>query len=213
MDHIIGCAYADQSLFSVKWIAPAFLPDKLPSTNQSRLANYLDHLGNLYFVDRNQNTNPIATINCQRNVKINLWLGNGKDPAITTENKKGLFLNIEGGKYSHILLAGDVPYQCMGALLSQNKVVQFMHVPHHGSNMDNRLLTKLPQTRQNGGICAVISTNRESETGNLNIDSCHEKNLKTKFKDVTAVLSHIPPDDEANLSLQINYRTSKYKFR
>ncbi|MDD3252450.1 MAG: hypothetical protein PHV18_07815 [Lachnospiraceae bacterium] len=221
-DHIIGCAYAEQSLFRKKWIAPSFISsnDKkyCPSINAKRLAMYLNLLGNLCLVDRSQGKTEIATISCINYAEIILWLGGGKDSKITRHNCEGLILEIVGsrscqrdknclGHQSHILLSGDVPYQCIPNTVFSKKI-DFLHVPHHCSGMNlSALTTMLP-----GGRAAIISTDRKKD-GTKNLDNTHLNELGRKYSMVVCTIDHKPVDDDANLSVQIDCLTNCIKFR
>lgn len=219
LDHVIGYAYANQYIFSRKWFAPSFCRSPMPK-NQARLANYLYYLGNLYLIDRTKKNNPIATIQCSYNTRIILWLGIGTDHKLTEENKTGLYLSIQSGSFPNILLAGDVPYGCMLDFFNLHIPVDFMHVPHHGSDMKLGPLRTLLQTPVHKGDCAIISTNRNVHTKksntylpNLNVYTQHFNILKSKFRDVQTTLDHVPQDDDANLSIRINYQNGSKCFR
>ena len=209
MDHIIGCAYAEQSVFDKKWIAPYLVSDrdKKATPNSIRLAHYLSVLGNLCLVDREQKNKLVATIECGNNICMKLWLGGGTGN-LTSKNREGLIIEIIDTYkvYPHILLAGDVPYKCMPDILKEP--INFIHVPHHCSNMDLDKLKKLPGR----GICAVISTNRKRD-GTLNYDNNHKMELSNKFMNVINTIDNASGDDEANLSVQIDYRYSDFRFR
>lgn len=209
LDHIIGCAYARQDIFSKKWVAPYLVSskDQNATPNSIRLAHYLKILGNLCLVDRDQKNKLIATVSCARNVKMKLWLGSGTS-ILKVKNREGLMLEIYDEKdiYSHILLAGDVPYQCMTNM--QKNPIDFMHVPHHCSNMELDKLKSIPGK----GICAIISTNRKKD-GTINYNHNHHRELVNKFTDVVNTIDNPSGDDEANLSVQINYRNSSFRFR
>lgn len=231
LDHIIGCAYAEPEVFRVPWIAPFVALTKRKTKggrcpNKIRLANYLRQLGNLYLVDREQPNKLIAVISCAKNVEIRLWLGSGYDGSITLENRRGLILEIADrrSRNPHVLLAGDVPYQCMPDIL--NVPVNFMHVPHHCSNMILDRLKKIPKA----GNCAVISTNRDS-SGKINCDSGHHDELKCGFSEVINTIDTENPshtkktpvrksgrfrklsDDELTLAIRIDYPHWEWEFR
>lgn len=243
LDHIIGCAYAEPEVFRVPWIAPFVALTKSeakkaakkaakktakngPYPNKIRLADYLRQLGNLYLVDRKQPNKLIAVISCAKDVEIRLWLGSGYDGSLTLENQSGLILEIADrrSRNPHVLLAGDVPYQCMPDIL--NVPVNFMHVPHHCSNMIPDRLKKIPGV----GSCAVISTNRDS-SGNINYDSDHHDELKCRFSEVINTIDTENPshtkktpvsksgrfrklsDDELTLAIRIDYPHWEWDFR
>lgn len=231
LDHIIGCAYAEPEVFRVPWIAPFVALTKSKTNgggcpNKIRLANYLHQLGNLYLVDRKQPNKLIAMISCAKDVEIRLWLGNGYDRSITLENRRGLILEIvdRRSRNPHVLLAGDVPYQCMPDIL--NVPVNFMHVPHHCSNMISARLKKIPGV----GSCAVISTNRDNN-GKINCDSVHHDELECKFSEVINTIDTENPshtkktpvrksgrfrklsDDELTLAIRIDYPHWEWEFR
>lgn len=167
-----------------------------------------------------------AVISCAKDVEIRLWLGSGYDKHITLENRRGLILEIADrrSRNPHVLLAGDVPYQCMPDIL--NIPVDFMHVPHHCSNMLLDRLKKIP----GGGNCAVISTNRD-RNGNINYDSVHHDELECRFSEVINTINTENPshtkktpvcksgrfrylsDDELALAIRIDYRHWEWEFR
>ena len=206
MDHIIGCAYAQQDVFSPKWIAPSLISSKddKATPNSIRLAHYLKVLGNLCLVDRDQKNKLIATIACANDIEMKLWLGGGSS-RLTPKNREGLMIEIidRNKTYSHILLAGDVPYKCMPDIL--NNPIDFIHVPHHCSNMELDRLRSIPGK----GVCAIISTNRK-KCGGFNYDVNHHDELEKKFIEVINTIDNDAGDDEANLSIQINYPYSHY---
>lgn len=206
MDHIIGCAYAQKDIFNSKWIAPFLVSskDKKATPNSIRLAHYLKVLGNLCLVDRDQKNKLIATIACAYGIEMKLWLGGGSS-RLTPKNREGLMIEIIDGTktYSHVLLAGDVPYKCMPDILSNP--IDFIHVPHHCSNMELDRLRSIPGK----GICAIISTNRK-KCGGFNYDANHHGELEKKFTEVINTSDNDAGDDEANLSIQINYIYSHY---
>lgn len=212
LDHIIGCAYACQDIFSKKWVAPYLVSsrDKKATPNSIRLAHYLKALGNLYLVDRDQKNKLIATIHCANGTEIKVWLGSGTSRMISVKNIEGLTLEIvdktKNIKGSHILLAGDVPYKCMNNSLGEP--IDFMHVPHHCSKMELNRLMSLPGK----GKCAIISTNR-NKSGVVNGDVGHRTELECKFKNVINTIDHPSGDDTANLSIQISCWSGTYGFR
>lgn len=208
LDHIIGCAYADSHIFRKKWIAPSLVTskDKKATPNSVRLANYLEALGSLHLVDREQKNKRIATIWCTGDIKMKLWLGSGSS-RLNMKNREGLILEIvdKKGKYPHIILAGDVPYRCMPDILEYSP--DFLHVPHHCSNME---LDRL-KSMSGEGKCAVISTNRKKK-GKLNYDATHHSELTNKFFSVVNTIDS-EFGDEANLSVQIDYNKGDFHFR
>lgn len=209
LDHIIGCAYAHKDVFDVKWVAPHLVSSKdcYASTNSIRLAHYLSVLGNLCLVDREQKNKLIATITGGAGISFKLWLGSGTS-MLTPKNREGLLIEIDDTNkmFPHILLAGDVPYKCMPYIL--NNKIEFMHVPHHCSNMEMDELKKLP----GDGICAVVSTNRKKDM-TLNYDNAHHQELENKFTNVVNTIDSSSGNDEKNLSVQINCKIKTYSFR
>lgn len=180
--------------------------DKKATINSIRLANYLRAMGNLYLVDRNRGNSLIATISCANNVSMKLWLGGGIS-TLTPKNSEGLVLEISDEKetYSHVLLSGDVPYECMPSIL--NTSIDFMHVPHHCSKMELDEMKKI-----NGqGKCAIISTNRKKD-GSINYDNEHHLELEKKFHKVVNTIDNLRGDEE-NLSVQIDYQNGTFVFR
>lgn len=210
LDHIMGCAYAEQDIFKVKWIAPHLTSSKdtKVTANSVRLAQYLNILGNLCLVDRDQHEKLIATIPCPNDVEMKIWLGSGTG-ILTAKNREGLLIEIIDKRklYPHVLLAGDVPYKCMPSCILQAPI-NFMHVPHHCSKMELDILKSMSSK----GECAVVSTNRQKK-GSLNCDAEHYGELGKKFAHVLATIEHPSGDDAANLSIEISYNASGGAWR
>lgn len=179
LDHIIGCAYAPQRIFTVKWIAPTLDKDKI---NAIRLARYLNIYGNLALVDRKQKPKLVARIVGPK-TQISLWLGSGKDKRITPANCHGLFLELfDHDTEKNILLAGDVPYICMPGALFE-KTIHFLHVPHHCSKMNLSPLRRGDKL----GIGAVITSYNHDKAR----DKKHDGVLKKKYRGVYYITKSI----------------------
>lgn len=147
LDHFIGCAYCNDSLFKVDWITKEL--DHDVSISAKRLAMFLNQLGRLKVININTNI-----FNCCTN--ISLHVGKGNDKNISKRNREGLYLIIKGNDKTAVL-TGDVPYRC----LSDVKFYpDFIIAPHHGGKMEygnsswgvNKNLDKF----------AVISTNNSN---------------------------------------------------
>lgn len=126
MDHYIGCAYANDKIFNVKWIAPRFEIEK--SFNSLRLGVYLAKLNNLVLLNKKYKYNP--------NDKVKLNIGSCNDGKVSEKNRRGIYLYITetvSGKDINLLLTGDVPYNCY-----YNKLydLSFLVAPHHGADMN-----------------------------------------------------------------------------
>lgn len=126
MDHYIGCAYANDKIFKVKWIAPRYEIEK--SFNSLRLGVYLAKLNNLVLLDNN--------FKGFNNNNLLLCVGSGKDSKVSERNRKGIYLYInKGGKiHNNILLTGDVPYNCFDNDILRK--TSFLVAPHHGADMN-----------------------------------------------------------------------------
>lgn len=158
LDHILGCAYAPQYLFHRKWIAPNFPTNDKIVISARRLAIYLDRIGSLILVDRNptpQRTGAFASLTDSTGDSIiSFWIGNGlariipgvkrkeANYKISKINREGIIIEIANknhqGKTINCLLTGDVPYSSIpnGVNLTNNSPIDYLVVPHHGSNMD-----------------------------------------------------------------------------
>lgn len=205
LDHFIGCAYAKKDLFNVKWIAPGLVNGKdKAGTNAMRVAHYLDKLGNLLLVDRNQKDRLIASVDCTKGIKMNVWLGRGTSQYITKRNIEGLMVELVDANrnFPHILLSGDVPYGCMPTAVLGTSV-EFLHVPHHCSKME---LTELKKMNSSGkGKCAIVSTNRKKDKAkSMNCDSSHKDEVRKKFEQFYYTIEHSSGDDEHNLSIRMD---------
>lgn len=211
MDHFIGCAYAEQSLFCVKWVAPYLTSKKDTDVNVNaiRLAYYLKIIGNLCLVKRDRlKPKLIATINCKNDLEMKVWMGSGKSH-ITYRNKEGLFIEVveKNMNMPHVLLSGDVPYNCIPDDVIKGKM-DFMHVPHHCSKME---LDKLKRLLVEGKY-AVISTNRRKKSKKMNYCKCHHSLLEDKFDNVIHTIDNKKGDEE-NLSIRYKYESNDCIFR
>ncbi len=125
-------------------------------------------------------------------------MGTGRDSQITQNNCEGLYWNIET-RNTRAVLSGDVPYKCISPHVSSN-CVDFLHVPHHCSDMD---LGKIMCGRCHENSTAIISTNRKSN-GKLNVCQTHYDELKYQFNNVIATIENPSGNDDTNLSVHIN---------
>ena len=199
MDHIIGCAYANQSLFNVKWIAPVFVQGEKNSINSIRIAKYLKKLNNLILVNRDEQR-KIASIGDEKKDKymIKLSLGGNRDSKISLKNQQGIYIEVVANN-NRVLLTGDFPYMSMDAKLNK---CNYLHVPHHCSNMDT---TKLDSLVINGqSKCAVISTNRKKDKINCNKE--HYDKLQKIYGEIKFTIGKNINDEFKNISIQINLK-------
>lgn len=211
MDHIVGFAYAKQRIFDIPWIAPCLDGNGKPySINAYRLARYLECLSNLFLVDRSRGRMQIAQISNGEKEFMRLYLGGGRDGSITPVNSEGLYLEFYS-RDTHIVLAGDVPYKCMMSKIWDSGI-NYLHVPHHCSNMDYSYLDNLDKY-PNCGKVAIISTNRNKNTRVKNFHAYHKNALDSKFSDVICTIDNISNDDNQNLSYQINLVKNTSGFR
>ena len=183
LDHIIGCAYAPQRIFAVKWIAPTLDAGKV---NAIRLARYLNLFHNLCLVDRTQPNKLIAQAH-SGSTSVSLWLGQGNDHRkITKPNCEGLVLEINDHHTNrNFLFSGDVPYVCMPYGLFNRKTYHFLHVPHHCSSMT---LSPLARCANNMGTLAVITSYNVNDRRCIN----HDQLLRQKYDSVLYVTDPIP---------------------
>ena len=192
LDHVLGCAYAPQYLFHRKWIAPNFPTNEKIVIGARRLAIYLDRIGSLILVDRNpthQRTGAFASLtDLTGDSIISFWIGNGlariipgvkRKEAISKINREGIIIEIANknhhGKTTNCLLSGDVPYSSIpnGVNLTNNSPINYLVVPHHGSNMD---FYELNNSNVAPHACAIISA---ADISNLPHPD-HKDALKTK---------------------------------
>lgn len=209
MDHILGCVYAKQRIFDVPWIAPSLMNEgtKKYSINAYRLARYLYFLNNLYLVDCLRGPLQIANVYTKDGV-ICLYLGGGNDAKISAANRQGLYIEIYS-RNIHIVLSGDVPYKCMMHQLWDCNI-DYLHVPHHCSDMDCCNLVSAP----NYGKVAIISTNRCRKKFNIiNYDIEHKKHLDKKFMKVICTIDNPSGNDNYNLSYRIDVVKNTSMFR
>lgn len=163
LDHFIGCAYANDSLFKVPWIVKELKGDE--SINAKRLVAYLYKKDILF------------TYNCVNNDSntIKICLGRGKDKFVSKRNCEGIYIVIEyDGRKA--LLTGDVPYKCITSLSD----IVFMVAPHHGGKMEyiNNFFNNTNRTNINK--IAIFSTN--GNNNNRPDDGHNEYLLRNGFE-------------------------------
>lgn len=177
-DHYIGCGYASDDVFNVKWIAPQLIKGENCPINLFRLVAFLMATKKIMLIDRNNAGKLVASIG---NNVINLRMGISKvnkTENITPKNRTGLYVEFgeNNGKIS--VLAGDVPYSSMDTSIFSKQLI-FLRVPHHCSKMDT---SSLQQSKW--GEKAVISTNNKSSSGNPNVDNSHRQVLVNRFNSI-----------------------------
>ena len=176
-DHFIGCSYASGEIFNVKWIAPIL--DKTISLNAFRLAAFLGKTGKLMLVDR-KNAGSFCCNTGNHKPRLVLRMGKSYgDSNITKRNREGLFIDIQCCNKMEVILAGDVPYNCMWGVPVNPNSQLLLHVPHHCSKMkidplDNYNLT-IPNKH------AIISTDIDNKTSGYNEDDKHKEKLEEVF--------------------------------
>lgn len=175
-DHYMGCVYANDDVFDVKWIAPFQFTEANDdiSINLFRLAAYLMATDKLMLVDLNNAGKLVASSGAKDNA-IKLLMGSCTScpDNISKKNREGLYIEL-GEKDDKIsVLAGDVSYNSMDSSIF-SKQLAFLHVPHHGSKMKlSRLLNS------QWGKHAVIST--KYKLGSTEVNFSHERVLNTTF--------------------------------
>ena len=215
-DHYIGCVYAGEAIFDVKWIAPALTSavDNKYTLNAFRMAAFLKAIGKLILIERTGNDENIGRITCGSNYKIILRMGNSKTPEtcnITKRNREGLYIEIQKDNEVHTLLSGDVTYQSMVDKLFQDDSLVYMHVPHHCSEMK---LDKLKATKWNvNKKYAIISSNKvkDKSSGKLGYkeNQDHTIELGNVFKKGNVYHTIGKINNDANEILSIRLKDSK----
>lgn len=184
-DHYMGCVYANDDVFNVKWIAPFQFTEANDdiSINLFRLAAYLMVTDKLMLVDIKNAGKLVASSGTKDNA-IKLLMGSctscpdKETKNISKKNREGLYIEL-GEKDDKIsVLAGDVSYNSMDNSIFSKQLI-FLHVPHHCSEMKTHRL-------QNSmwGEEAVISTNCKDSLGNPDVNASHQKELSRKFNNI-----------------------------
>lgn len=179
-DHYMGCGYASDDIFTVKWIAPQLIKGQDNSINLFRLVAYLTVNKKLMLIDRNSAGKLVALSGTNGN-SIKLLMGSCTAPEttnITQKNREGLYIELGEKNDKNSVLAGDVTYNSMDSSIFSNQLT-FLHVPHHCSRMDTSEL-------QNSvwGEEAVISTNHDASSGKPKVDKSHQQELISKFNNI-----------------------------
>ena len=183
LDHFIGCAYASDDVFKVKWIATTLpdVTDKDFSINAFRLAAFLKATRKLMLVDRKRGV-FLGYTDLSRKHILTVKMGCCHKPEtsnITGKNREGLFIEIYNErKHVEVLLAGDVSYNSMWGSMFDSEELRFLHVPHHCSKMKTDRLINSKWDK--GDNHAVISTNRIG--AKYDEDGDHRRELNGKFK-------------------------------
>lgn len=94
--------------------------------------------------------------------ELRLYIGEkrpAKDGKITDCNKEGIVLEYANHGYFrniHTLMAGDVPYTSMPSIANflGNTPYDYLIAPHHGTEMDTKLLSNTSKRRGFAIICA-----------------------------------------------------------
>ncbi len=197
-DHYMGCVYASDYVFDVKWVAPFQFTEANDdiSINLFRLAAYLMATDKLMLVDI-ENAGKLVASSGTKDNTIKLLMGSCTDKEtknITKKNREGLYIEL-GEKDDKIsVLAGDVSYNSMDSSIF-SKPLAFLHVPHHCSQMK---LSRLHNS--SWGEEAVISTKCKDSLGNPDVNASHQKELIRKFNNI-----HYTSEQQGSLCSIINY--------
>lgn len=215
-DHYIGCVYAGEAIFDVKWIAPALTSaaDNKYALNAFRIAAFIKAIGKLILIERTGNNENIGRISCGSDYEIILRMGNSTTPEthnITKRNREGLYIEIQKNNEVHTLLSGDVSYESMVDSLFLDDSLVYMHVPHHCSEMK---LDKLNTAKWNKIIkYAIISSNKvkDKSSGKLGYkeNENHFNELKSIFNKANVYHTIGKLNDDANEILSIRLKYSK----
>lgn len=204
MDHYIGYVCATTDIFSCPWIVPNL---KNESKNAKRLARYLYLMGKLYIVDEKKNTGLIAKININADMNISLLQGKGIEKGISKKNCNGIMLEIKS-PWIHVLLAADVPYQCIPTYVKL-ETIDYLHVPHHCRKMNLNKLNSISGKSINNRKLAIISDYYAKNKTNLD----HKKKLECIFEDVLYTSQNEFSSTNENLSIQIDLKGKTHKIR
>ncbi len=165
-DHYWG-AYTNEKLWNVPWIAPDCAEEG--NITGKRLIRFLKNLKKMYLIERlhtNQGTTsptqPFAKLEIkQKDFKLEIYCGSGKDKQITKKNCEGLVLKITNNSVS-TLMCGDVPYLCLSDINTNNpQSYEYIIVPHHCSEMDTSKLNKQYLSIENAIICEKKETKKK----------------------------------------------------
>lgn len=137
LDHILGIAFAQDSMFTHPWVAPNLNELTKTTASAARLAKYLCAKNQLYLIDKAflnslVYTSPYHNFNIYRGKGI----GNTGKPnyGLNQANNYGLIIELNGMK--RMLLPGDCEYTMFPqTLYFSSKVYDYLMVPHHCSRM------------------------------------------------------------------------------
>lgn len=184
LDHILGCALANEQIYSVPWIAPN-LNDKCHegSINAKRLAKFLEsrkklnlvgssysdsdftksgliYEGNCVVIGRGSgkitNTRPRPST-CSEKCTACTMAITAKWPQLTSINNTGIsirILQMSGGENADVILAGDTEYHRWPKCIHNSRKCRYLVVPHHASNMCLDVMPKGNKERAYAIICA-----------------------------------------------------------
>ncbi|HBZ6637257.1 MBL fold metallo-hydrolase [Clostridium botulinum] len=202
IDHILGLAYLDNSIYDALWIVPdlwglmkygykknGVFKFKYISDSAKRLLKYLDYKNNknLLIIDEDWKRDCIYN---SINNNICLWTGerksvkginNAKQPyCINEANNFGLILTIKNKK--NVLLPGDCDYSTMPDKIWETKY-EYLVTSHHCSKM-----SKIPMSKSNKYKKAILSYGITNNYGHPN--NQHIKELSQIGYQIVTTLGH-----------------------
>lgn len=202
VDHILGVAYANDSIYDSLWIVPdlwglmkytykrkGVLKFKYVSDSAKRLLKYLDYknAGKLIIIDENW-TN--ACLYSSKNKKICIWSGSRKNAAgingakepynINEANNFGLIMTLKNEK--KLLLPGDCEYSIIPSDIWKDEY-EYLIASHHCSKM-----SKIPLLKTSTNEKAILSYGVANTYGHPNRQ--HMRELYDIGYEINTTLGH-----------------------
>lgn len=202
MDHILGVAYANNSIYDAVWIVPdlwglmkytyrrkGVLKFKYVSDSAKRLLKYLDFKngGKLFIIDESWTNDCIYS---SKNEKMCIWTGrrhnaygiNGaKEPYnINEANNFGLIMSFRNKK--NLLLPGDCEYSIIPSDIWKEEY-EYLVASHHCSKM-----SKIPLVKSASNKKAILSYGVANTYGHPNKQ--HIRELSNIGYEINTTLGH-----------------------
>ena len=185
-DHYIGAYENKQDIFDIPWIVTECNPKG--QINAKRIMAYLyckkniNYRNNLFLYKGNPKNTQLAFAEYDDNksYKFQLYKGHGTSPMITPINCQGIAVRISINDVS-TLMCGDIPYDCLSDNIINDNVYEYVVIPHHASNMDQKSYDALAKI--NSIKYPIICVNNKEKLGRTGVKikkGEHCKNIRKK---------------------------------
>ena len=199
MDHIAGSYEMSKDYLDKEWFAPDCYD---ACANAKRLAKYLHLKGKLSRIKRKKSGNGriIGSFNLKDNVEYKFLAGEKASCDSSKANCEGIVIKYaDKTTGTSVLMMGDVNYESYNKAVKSDKKekeikdleMDYLIVPHHGSEHTNYKLLNKGRTNNYWGEEAIICCTGDVKSNRPNTE--HEDELTKRFRVVGTTENYADP--------------------